>query len=126
MNISGFVPFDFSIGVPYISVTENGVTFNRSVTILLGHPEFIRVSFNEEERLVFVEPGVCGEVGCVKYFSPGRRADSVRLAGDSFIIFMMKMCGGDRDLGYKVTGEQMDGGIMFDMKKARPVTRWGE
>lgn len=126
MNISGFVPFDFSVGVPYISVTENGVTFNRSVTILLGYPEYIRVCVNESERLVFVEPGAHGEAGCVKYFNPGRRVDSVRLSGDSFIIFMMKMCGGDRGLGYKVTGEQTDGGIMFDMKKARPTTRWGE
>ena len=35
-QLDGFIPFDFSEGVPYVSVTNNGITFNKSsVTSIL-------------------------------------------------------------------------------------------
>lgn len=36
MDLSGFSAFDFSEGVPYFSVTLNGLTFNRSVVLKLA------------------------------------------------------------------------------------------
>ena len=35
MDLSGFSAFDFSEGVPYFSVTLNGLTFNKAVVLKL-------------------------------------------------------------------------------------------
>lgn len=52
MDLSGFSAFDFSEGVPYFSVTLNGLTFNRSVVLKLGSPTYVRLLINEESRQV--------------------------------------------------------------------------
>ena len=52
MDLSGFAVFDFSEGIPYFSVTSNGVTFNRAVTLKLGTPAFVRLLINESTRQV--------------------------------------------------------------------------
>ncbi len=38
MDLSGFSAFDFSEGVPYFSITQNGLTFNKAVVLKLGSP----------------------------------------------------------------------------------------
>ena len=37
--LEGFKPFNFSEGVPYVSITNNGMTFNKSVVMKLDYPE---------------------------------------------------------------------------------------
>ena len=59
MDLSGFAVFDFSEGIPYFSVTSNGVTFNRAVTLKLGTPAFVRLLINESTRQVALQ--VCDE-----------------------------------------------------------------
>ena len=39
MTLEGFKPFNFNEGAPYVSITNNGVTFNRSVVMKLNYPE---------------------------------------------------------------------------------------
>ena len=52
MDLSGFSAFDFSEGVPYFSVTLNGLTFNKAVVLKLGSPAYVRLLINEESRQV--------------------------------------------------------------------------
>ena len=37
--LSGFKAFNFNEGAPYVSITPNGVTFNKSVVMKLDYPE---------------------------------------------------------------------------------------
>ena len=59
MDLSGFSAFDFSEGVPYFSVTLNGLTFNKAVVLKLGSPAYVRLLINEESRQVVLQ--VCEE-----------------------------------------------------------------
>ena len=38
LDLNKFKPFDFTEGVPYISITENGITFSKGVVSKLGRP----------------------------------------------------------------------------------------
>ena len=74
MDLSGFAVFDFSEGIPYFSVTSNGVTFNRAVTLKLGTPAFVRLLINESTRQVALQ--VCDESTpkAVAFYKPRQMA----------------------------------------------------
>lgn len=50
LELEGFVPFDFSAGIPSVSITPNGVTFNKSVAIKLNYPEHVVLLISAEKK----------------------------------------------------------------------------
>lgn len=54
--LEGFKAFDFSEGVAYMSITSNGVTFNKSVTMKLRYPEWVLLLINEHTGQVAIQP----------------------------------------------------------------------
>ena len=49
IDLSNFKTFDFSEGVPYISITSNGITFNKSVEIARdARPELKDDNYEDE------------------------------------------------------------------------------
>lgn len=48
----GFQTFNFDEGVPYVSVTKNGVTFNKAVIMKMGYPEYVVLLINAEEKKI--------------------------------------------------------------------------
>ena len=55
MDLSGFTPFDFTEGVPYFSITQNGLTFNKAVTLKMGSPSYVRLLINESSRQIILQ-----------------------------------------------------------------------
>lgn len=39
--LDGFKVFNFNEGVPYVSITNNGVTFNKAVVIKMNYPKHV-------------------------------------------------------------------------------------
>ena len=50
IDLSNFKTFDFSEGVPYISITSNGITFNKSVIMKMKYPAYVKLLINETEQ----------------------------------------------------------------------------
>ena len=57
--LDGFKTFDFSEGFPYVSVTRNGVTFNKAVVVKLNYPSHVLLLINDETHQIAVQ--VCTE-----------------------------------------------------------------
>ena len=55
IDLTKFKAFDFNEGVPYISVTSHGLTFNKSVIMKMSYPLFVRVLINEDEKQIAVQ-----------------------------------------------------------------------
>ena len=51
----GFDVFNFEEGVPYVSITKNGVTFNKSVIMKLGYPEYVVLLINPNTKVIAVK-----------------------------------------------------------------------
>ena len=68
--LEGFSAFDFSEGVPYVSFTPNGLTFNKSVTLKLGEPEHVKFLINESAKQVAIQ--VCDAGDKTQRYSIGR------------------------------------------------------
>ena len=50
--LENFKPFNFNEGVPYVSITNNGITFNKSVVIKLDYPEFVVLLIDENSKRI--------------------------------------------------------------------------
>ena len=45
--LENFKPFNFNEGAAYVSVTSNGMTFNKSVIIKLQYPEYVEMCIRD-------------------------------------------------------------------------------
>ena len=55
----GFTEFNFNEGVPYVSVTKNGVSFNKGVISKLGQPTHVKLFINAATKQIGIQ--VCDE-----------------------------------------------------------------
>ena len=124
MDLSGFSAFDFSEGVPYFSVTLNGLTFKRSVVLKLGSPTYVRLLINEESRQVALQ--VCEETTpkAVAFYKPKKNGVlSVRWSSQDLVATFKRLLENDfQEHGYRVDGELIEDGLMlFDLNSAKPL-----
>ena len=125
MDLSGFAVFDFSEGIPYFSVTSNGVTFNRAVTLKLGTPAFVRLLINESTRQVALQ--VCDESTpkAVAFYKPKTNGVlSVRWNAQDLVATFKRLMESDLQHGFRVNGELVENGLMvFDLNTAKTLVR---
>ena len=123
MDLSGFAVFDFSEGIPYFSVTSNGVTFNRAVTLKLGTPAFVRLLINESTRQVALQ--VCDESTpkAVAFYKPKTNGIlSVRWNAQDLVATFKRLMESDLQHGFRVNGELVENGLMvFDLNTAKTL-----
>lgn len=123
MDLSGFAVFDFSEGIPYFSVTSNGVTFNRAVTLKLGTPAFVRLLINESTRQVALQ--VCDESApkAVAFYKPKTNGVlSVRWNAQDLVATFKRLMESDLQHGFRVNGELVENGLMvFDLNTAKAL-----
>lgn len=123
MDLSGFAVFDFSEGIPYFSVTSNGVTFNRAVTLKLGTPAFVRLLINESTRQVALQ--VCDESTpkAVAFYKPKTNGVlSVRWNAQDLVATFKRLMESDLQHGFRVNGELVENGLMvFDLNAAKTL-----
>lgn len=123
MDLSGFAVFDFSEGIPYFSVTSNGVTFNRAVTLKLGTPAFVRLLINESTRQVALQ--VCDESTpkAVTFYKPKTNGVlSVRWNAQDLVATFKRLMESDLQHGFRVNGELVENGLMvFDLNTAKAL-----
>lgn len=123
--LDGFSAFDFSEGVPYASFTQNGVTFNKSVTLKLGEPEYARFLINTDTKQVAVQACEADEKNATVFYRPkASGALSVRWNTRDLLITIERLMGWNfREISYRVDGLllQDERAIVFDLSKATPL-----
>ena len=123
MDLSAFLLMYFSEGIPYFSVTSNGVTFNRAVTLKLGTPAFVRLLINESTRQVALQ--VCDESTpkAVAFYKPKTNGVlSVRWYPQDLVATFKRLMESDLQHGFRVNGELVENGLMvFDLNTAKAL-----
>ena len=59
IDLTNFKAFDFNEGLPYVSITNNGLTFNKSVIMKMSYPAYVRLLINENDKQMAIQ--VCDE-----------------------------------------------------------------
>lgn len=123
MDLTGFVVFDFSEGVPYFTVTPYGVTFNKSTVLKLGLPAYVRVLINEKTKQVALQACEKTDPQAVRFYRQNKRKVlMIRFSSHSLLKTFKDLFQSDLRQGFRVEGKLVEPGlVLFDLEKARPL-----
>ena len=120
--LDGFKQFDFSEGVPYASVTQNGVTFNKSVVKKLGLPSKAVLLINEENKQIAVQARDENDENAVQFYRPKKNnVFSVRWNGRDLLNTLSELMEWDlNQASYRIEGHLLkdEKAMLFDLKQA--------
>ncbi len=121
-GLEGFTAFDFSEGVPYVSFTTNGITFNRSVTLKLGEPEYARLLINADAGKIAIQACGANEPNATVFYRPkASGALSVRWNARDLLNTVERIMGWNlKESTYRADGElfRAEKAIVFDLTRA--------
>ena len=124
--LEGFSAFDFSEGVPYASFTQNGITFNKSVTLKLGEPEYAKFLINADTKQVAVQACEAGEKNATVFYRPkASGALSVCWNVRDLLNTLERIMGWNfKEVSYRADGILLENerAIVFDLAKATTLT----
>ena len=122
----GFTPFDFEEGVPYVSITKNGVTFNKGVVKKLNCPKYVVLLVNAQKKQIAIQ--VCSEGAnrAVVFYNDEKKKNalSVRWNGKDLLNTIISMTGWNLSkTGYRAEGTLIteEKAILFDLTKSEPL-----
>lgn len=122
IDLTNFKAFDFSEGVPYISITSNGITFNKSVIKKMQYPAYVRLLINEMDKQIAIQTCNENDEKSVQFYK--ERANgvlSVRWNSKDLIQTIARLCDWDlQQMSYRVAGILFSESnlMLFDLNKA--------
>lgn len=121
-DLKGYVAFDFNKGVPYASITPNGITFNRGCTVRLNYTEYAQLFIDYGAKKIALVACEQGDKYAERYFK--ERANgvlSVRWNHNDLLSTIAQITGWKlKDEAYRAFGtfEPKQEAIIFDLNKA--------
>ncbi len=121
--LDSFISYNFSAGVPYISITNNGITFNKAVVIKLDYPKHVVLLIDAESKRIAIQ--VCDNTtpNSVAFYKEKKsNVISVRWNGRDLLNTIQEITGWDlKQSSYRVDGVFLkdENAILFDLKQAR-------
>lgn len=120
--IEGFTIFDYQEGVPYVSITKNGVTFNKAVVMKMGFPKSVNLLINYESKKIAIKPCKENDKNAVRFYGKKKSgAISARLNGKYLIKTIEEMMNWNLDNeAYRVEARFLneENMMLFDFNKA--------
>lgn len=114
--------FKFGSAIPKISITENGVTFNKGVVGALGSPKYIQLLFDEENKLMAVKPCTDAKEKNKVAFCKNEKSKNVRLNHTSLKKYIENMLKVDLHINiFKCNGIFQNGVVLFDLKECKKM-----
>lgn len=125
-TLEHFRSFNFSEGLAYASITNNGVTFNKSVVLKLGCPDFVKLLIDDDGKQIAIQCCAEDEENAVAFYKQ-RSSDVISVRWNSRDLLNTLQCLMDWDLrknGYKVDGTLLraEKAMLFDLKEAKELT----
>ena len=126
IEFSKFKPFDFTEGVPYISITENGITFSKGVVTKLGKPSRVELLINDIDKQFIIRACNINKICSNAFYKENSKTKYVRWNNKNLLMTIANIM--DCDLSkyaYRVVGQYIieEKAILFDLNNAVKV--WG-
>lgn len=121
--LENFKAFNFNEGVPYVSVTSNGMTFNKSVIMKLGYPEHVLLLIDEETKRIAVQPCTQDTPNATTFYNKEKKSNalSVRWNGRDLLNTIQNLMNWDlSQCGYRIDGVLLkeEQAMLFDLTHA--------
>lgn len=120
--LENFRAFNFEAGVPYVSVTSSGVTFNKAVTIKLGYPAHVLLLFDENTKRMALQSCNADTPNATTFYKENKnKILSVRWNGRDLLNTIEDITGWDLSkTGYRINGSILreENAMLFDLNTA--------
>ena len=119
--LSGFQIVSLTVGLPSMSITKNGITFNKTAIYKLEKADFVILLINREIQQIAVQKCTPETRDCISFYKPGGRYVTARINNSDFMATIAKMMNWDiQNKGYKIIGDFLpeELAIVFDLRKA--------
>ena len=115
-----FTSFNFDEGVPYVSITKNGVTFNKAVIMKLDYPAYVQLLINADSNLIAIKVCAEGDQNSTAFYKKREKSNvlSVRWNIKDLLNTLQEITGWDLSKdGYRVDGVLIkeEGAMLFDL-----------
>lgn len=124
-RLSSFIPFNFEEGVPYISITNNGLTFNKSVIMKMGYPSHVVLLIDSTNKQIAIQ--ACNETtprATVFYKERNSGVLSVRWNSRDLLNTLSRITGWNlEESAFRANGELIpeENAMIFDLTSATPM-----
>lgn len=125
--LDGFVPFNFTEGVPYISITRNGITFNKGVIMKMHFPRHVRLLINTNSKQVALQTCAEGTENAVLFCTEDKKDGkilSIRWNAKDLLNTLSDMMGWNLDdSSFRIDGKllQSENAMLFDFNHAKEL-----
>jgi len=125
--LHGFETIKLTKGLPSISITRNGLTFNKTAVVKLGEPEYVVLMKNEPDKLIAVQACKEDELDKTPFLIRKRNKNlSVRWNNRDLISTIAKMMHWNLSgvsKGYRINGDYIseERAMIFDLKEAEEI-----
>lgn len=120
--LENFTPFNFHEGVPYVSITNNGITFNKSVIMKLGYPEYVLLLIDEETKRIAIQVCEAETENAASFYKEKKsKIISVRWNSKDLLNTISTITGWDLEKNsYKVNGRLLkdENAMIFNLNEA--------
>ena len=121
-----FTTFNFNEGVPYVTVTKNGVSFNKGVIMKLNHPEYVLLLINATNKQIAIKACSSNDPNAIVFYNEEKKSNvlSVRWNAKDLLNTLKDIAGWDYTKeGYKVTGTLIpeEQAMLFDLNNAETL-----
>ena len=120
-----FVTFNFSEGLPTLSVTKNGLTFSKGTVIKMNYPEYAVLLIDKSGKRLAVKACRKEDNNAASFCSAEKKEKndvlSVRWNSKDLLNTVASMMGWDLKLeAYKIEGQfiEEENAVLFDLNKA--------
>lgn len=118
--LEGFKKVNLTSGLPYVSITDNGITFSKNAVIKMGKPKNVILLMNEEKKMIAVQICDANEEGSIQFFK-NTKSINVRINNKDFIYTLSRLMNWNiKEEGYRVLGDWYENEqiMIFDLTKA--------
>lgn len=121
--LEGFKAFNFNEGVPYVSVTNNGMTFNKSVIMKLDYPKYVLLLIDEDTKRIAVQACTADTPNAAPFYNKEKKNNvlSVRWNGRDLLNTIQSLMDWNlQERGYRIDGALLkeDHAMLFDLNNA--------
>lgn len=121
--LEGFEPLVIASGTPFMTVTKNGVSFNKSVIEKLEKSEYIQLFIDRNERRFAIAACTEDAKNAVKFYRGREISDGIRMNNSDLRATLLELAEKDSDDCFRARGfyQHSDHAIIFDLAATEPI-----
>ena len=115
-----FTTFNFNEGVPYVTVTKNGVAFNKGVIMKLNYPTHVLLLINAVDKQIAIKACSSDNPNAIAFYNDEKKSNAltVRWNARDLLNTIKEITGWDYSKeGYKAAGTLIseEQAMLFDL-----------